>query len=88
MECNVLSLIEGGDLRSVISKCREDKSHVEEGVVWKVLAQLLLALQECHKKRDGVHKVDTSSVVYMYTLNQIMWCQKPNVQPCTAVSDL
>ena len=26
-------------------------------MVWKVLHQLLLALQECHKKRDGVHKV-------------------------------
>ena len=30
---------------------------MQESMVWKVLRQLLLALQECHKKRDGVHKV-------------------------------
>ena len=26
-------------------------------MVWKVLQQLLLALQECHKKRNGMHRV-------------------------------
>ena len=30
---------------------------MDEHMIWKVLYQLLLALQECHKKRDGVHKV-------------------------------
>lgn len=48
---------QGGDLRSVISKHREERSLVREEMVWKVLHQLLFALQECHKKRDGVHKV-------------------------------
>ena len=52
-----ISIFQGGDLRSVISKCAESRGRVEECVVWKVARQLLLALQECHKKRDGVHKV-------------------------------
>ena len=56
------SLLQGGDLQSVISRRREEGCHVEESMVWRVLRQLLLALQECHKKRDGVHKV--CSVLY------------------------
>ena len=34
-------------------------------MVWKVLNQLLLALQECHKKRDGVHKVHVCTYTYI-----------------------
>ena len=32
--------------------------------MWRVLEQLLLALQECHRKREGVHKVSRSLCVY------------------------
>lgn len=33
------------------------RSWIEEGFVWRVFHQLLLALQECYRRRDGVHKV-------------------------------
>lgn len=33
------------------------RRYLEEGFVWQVFCQLLQALQECHRKREGVHKV-------------------------------
>ena len=34
-----------------------NRRYLEEAFVWKVLHQVLLALEECHRKRKGVHKV-------------------------------
>ena len=31
------------------------RKHVEESFIWKVLYQLSLALQECHRKKSGGH---------------------------------
>ena len=39
------------------------RKYVEEKFVWRVLHQVLLALEECHRKRAGVHKVRSLSAV-------------------------
>ncbi len=44
------------------------RKYVEEEYVWKVFHQLLLALEECHKKRAGVHKV--SKVEFLFSEHQ------------------
>eukprot|EP00697_Spironema_sp_BW2_P017853 gnl/Spiro4/9671_TR5135_c0_g1_i1.p1 gnl/Spiro4/9671_TR5135_c0_g1~~gnl/Spiro4/9671_TR5135_c0_g1_i1.p1 ORF type:complete len:459 (+),score=124.08 gnl/Spiro4/9671_TR5135_c0_g1_i1:155-1378(+) len=44
---------EGGDLASLISKCRRERVYIDEEVVWKILVQLVLALKECHHRKEG-----------------------------------
>eukprot|EP00842_Homolaphlyctis_polyrhiza_P007023 jgi/Hompol1/90/HPOL_005220-RA len=39
---------EGGDLAAVIRRCKKEGRFIPEDVVWNLLSQLLLALQECH----------------------------------------
>ena len=53
----IMEYCEGGDLASLISSRKTTGQTIEEAFVWKVLHQLLQALEECHKKRIGVHKV-------------------------------
>jgi NIMA (never in mitosis gene a)-related kinase len=48
----VMEYCEGGDLSTVIAKCRRDRKYLEEEFVWKVFFQLSLALKECHKRQE------------------------------------
>lgn len=36
----------------LISKCRRDKIYLDEAFLWKVLAQCVIALRECHRRVD------------------------------------
>ncbi|XP_063079807.1 serine/threonine-protein kinase Nek2 [Engraulis encrasicolus] len=49
----VMEYCEGGDLASLISKCIKDRKYLEEEFVLRVLAQLSLALRECHRRSEG-----------------------------------
>lgn len=53
----IMEYCEGGDLATLINSRKASGPALEEAFVWKVLHQLLQALEECHKKRVGVHKV-------------------------------
>lgn len=44
----VMELCEGGDLGSVIKKCRRTKTHLPEETVWGFFAQMTAALEACH----------------------------------------
>ncbi|KAH7827972.1 putative protein serine/threonine kinase [Monocercomonoides exilis] len=45
----IMELCDGGDLGMLIKKCKDAGKRVDEEVVWKILAQMCLALHECHK---------------------------------------
>ncbi|XP_072310800.1 serine/threonine-protein kinase Nek2 [Eucyclogobius newberryi] len=49
----VMELCEGGDLASLISRCTKDRRYLEESYILRVMAQLTLALRECHRRSDG-----------------------------------
>ncbi|XP_064600330.1 serine/threonine-protein kinase Nek2-like isoform X2 [Liolophura sinensis] len=49
----VMEYCEGGDLATIISRCRRDGTHVDEAFVWKILIQTTQALHECHRRKDG-----------------------------------
>ena len=53
----IMEYCEGGDLATLINSRKASGQALDEEFVWKVLHQLLQALEECHKKRVGVHKV-------------------------------
>ncbi|XP_062857626.1 serine/threonine-protein kinase Nek2 [Trichomycterus rosablanca] len=50
----VMEYCEGGDLASLINKCIKDRKYLDEDFVLRVMAQLALALKECHgRSHDG-----------------------------------
>uniref|UniRef100_A0A8C6P0H2 Serine/threonine-protein kinase Nek2 n=1 Tax=Nothobranchius furzeri TaxID=105023 RepID=A0A8C6P0H2_NOTFU len=49
----VMEYCEGGDLSSLISRCIKERRYLEERFILRVMAQLTLALKECHRRRDG-----------------------------------
>ncbi|KAJ7341107.1 hypothetical protein JRQ81_004846 [Phrynocephalus forsythii] len=53
----VMEYCEGGDLATLIAKCTKERHYLDESFVLRVLAQLSLALKECHRRSDGGHTV-------------------------------
>eukprot|EP01147_Barroeca_monosierra_P002544 gene2544-5464_t len=49
----VMEYCEGGDLASLIQKRKKSGNYFDENFIRKVFRQILLALQECHKRTDG-----------------------------------
>lgn len=42
---------EGGDMGSLLKKCKRDKDYIAEDVIWKIFTQIILALNECHNRK-------------------------------------
>ncbi|XP_039594671.1 serine/threonine-protein kinase Nek2 [Polypterus senegalus] len=53
----VMEHCEGGDLASLITRCIKERKYLDEEFIIKVLAQLSMALKECHRRSDGGHVV-------------------------------
>ncbi|XP_076873773.1 serine/threonine-protein kinase Nek2 [Brachyhypopomus gauderio] len=49
----VMEYCQGGDLASLISKCIKERRYLEEDFILRVMAQLSLALKECHCRSYG-----------------------------------
>ncbi|KAK2856106.1 hypothetical protein Q5P01_004841 [Channa striata] len=49
----VMEYCEGGDLASLINSCIKEMCYLDEQFILRVMAQLTLALKECHRRRDG-----------------------------------
>ncbi|KAI4895807.1 hypothetical protein NFI96_021982 [Prochilodus magdalenae] len=49
----VMEYCEGGDLASLITRCIKDRRYLEEEFILRVMAQLALALKECHGRSNG-----------------------------------
>lgn len=44
---------EGGDMAQLIKKCKAENDFVSEDVIWKLFMQIILALRECHNRKEG-----------------------------------
>lgn len=49
----IMEYCDRGDLASLITRCRRDEVYMEEDFVWKILVQITMALQECHRRKNG-----------------------------------
>lgn len=49
----IMEFCDGGDLATLITKCRKEGIYMDEQFVWKMLIQMTLALQECHRRKNG-----------------------------------
>jgi serine/threonine protein kinase len=52
----VMEYCPNGDLAGLIKKARRDRTYVDEYFVWKILAQSVLALKECHRRIENGQK--------------------------------
>lgn len=46
----------GGDLAQLIQKCKQTDQFIPEEDIWHILMNIVLALFECHRKKDK-HKI-------------------------------
>lgn len=49
----IMEYCAGGDLGHLISKAKKEKTYLDELLIWKVFAQAVIALKECHRRVDG-----------------------------------
>lgn len=52
----VMEHCSGGDLGRVIKKCRRDHCNLEEALIWKIFAQAIIALKDCHRRVENGEK--------------------------------
>lgn len=48
----IMEYCAGGDLSQLINKCKQSKQYIPEDFIWKMLMQIVLALFECHRRKD------------------------------------
>jgi NIMA (never in mitosis gene a)-related kinase len=48
----VMEYCAGGDLGQVIQKCRDTDRYIHEDEIWNILMQIVVALFECHRRKD------------------------------------
>jgi NIMA (never in mitosis gene a)-related kinase len=44
---------EGGDMSVLLKKAKRERDFIAEDVIWKIMTQIFLALNECHNRRQG-----------------------------------
>ena len=49
----VQEFCEGGDLAEIIKRCKKTNDYIAEDVIWKILMQIIMALYECHRRKEG-----------------------------------
>lgn len=49
----IMEYCKGGDLSTLIARCKRDALYQDEEFIWKILIQLTLALFECHQRKNG-----------------------------------
>ncbi|XP_064622920.1 serine/threonine-protein kinase Nek2-like [Lineus longissimus] len=49
----IMEYCEGGDLSTLINKCRKEGQYLDEDFIWKMMTQITSALKECHRRKGG-----------------------------------
>jgi NIMA (never in mitosis gene a)-related kinase len=48
----IMEYCAGGDLSQMIQKCKQEGKAIGEDELWSILMQIVLALFECHRRKD------------------------------------
>ncbi|CAO3659072.1 unnamed protein product [Umbelopsis ramanniana] len=59
----LMEYCDGGDLSSVIRKCKQEGKYLQEDVIWILLTQMLMALRECHHGKTGREESKSSVAI-------------------------
>lgn len=50
----VMEHCENGDVSQLIKKCRRERTFVDESRIWSICYQIVLALYECHRRKERI----------------------------------
>ena len=69
----IMEYCEGGDINDLIKRCRKTKEYIAEDVIWKIFTQIVLAIYECHTRKEGkvLHRDLKPSNVFLDSENNI-----------------
>ncbi len=69
----IMEYCEGGDIGALIKRCKKNKEYIAEDVIWKIFTQLVLALHECHTRKEGkvLHRDLKPSNVFLDSENNV-----------------
>lgn len=69
----IMEYCEGGDMGALIKRCKKNKDFIAEDVIWKIFTQLILALHECHTRKEGkiLHRDLKPSNVFLDSDNNV-----------------
>lgn len=69
----VMEYCEGGDIGALIKRCKKNSDYIAEDVIWKIFTQLVLALHECHTRKEGkiLHRDLKPSNVFLDKENNV-----------------
>ena len=49
----IMEYCSGGDLGKIITKNKKDRTMLDESLIWKIFAQCVLALKDCHRRIEN-----------------------------------
>lgn len=49
----IMEYCEGGDMGSLLKRCKKEQDFIAEDVIWKIFTQIVLALNECHTRKTN-----------------------------------
>jgi len=69
----VMEYCEGGDIGALIKRCKKNCEYIAEDVIWKIFTQIVLALHECHTRKEGkiLHRDLKPSNVFLDKENNV-----------------
>lgn len=65
---------QGGDMAQLIKKCKLEKDHIAEDVIWKIFMQIIQALRHCHENKEHgkiLHRDMKPGNVFMDASNNV-----------------
>lgn len=49
----IMEYCDGGDIATMIKRCKKDKTFLPEDMLWSILSQMIAALSACHNRKEG-----------------------------------
>lgn len=68
----VMEYCENGDLSQYIKRCKQKMQHIDESKIWHVAFQVVLALYECHRRKERVlHRDVKPANIFLDSQNNV-----------------
>ncbi|EGR32643.1 never in mitosis gene A-related kinase, putative [Ichthyophthirius multifiliis] len=69
----IMEYCEGGDLNTLLKKCKKTNDFIKEDAIWKIFTQIIFALNECHNRQKNkiLHRDLKPANIFLDSQNNI-----------------